>query len=330
MSSNQQQGRTGVLLVNLGTPDAPTPDAVRRYLGEFLSDPRIVDLPRILWLPILHGLILNIRPAATAREYSKIWRIESNESPLRYNTRTQAQAVAKIFGDDAVIDWAMRYGQPSVAGRLRALRDQGCARLLIVPLYPQYSATTTASVDDAVMKAVNDLAWRPEIRTVAAFPGEPAYIKALASVAREQLGDAAPERVIISFHGLPQRYVDAGDPYYAHCCETAQRLRAEMGWTEDYAPMAFQSKFGRAKWLTPATEETALKLAGEGVKNIAVITPGFVADCIETLSEIDIGLRQTFLTAGGAQFKTIACLNDAPEMAQLLKIIVRREAAEWI
>jgi ferrochelatase len=328
--SNQPQGRVGVLLVNLGTPDAPTPDAVRRYLGEFLSDPRIVDLPRILWLPILHGLILNTRPAATAREYNKIWRIESNESPLRYYTRAQAQAVAKAFGDDAVIDWAMRYGQPSVASRLRALRDRGCDRVLIVPLYPQYSATTTASVDDAVTKALNELAWRPEIRTAAAFPGEPAYIKALASVAREQLGDATPERVIISFHGLPQRYVDAGDPYYTHCCETAQRLRSEMGWAEDYAPIAFQSKFGRAKWLTPATEAMALRLAGEGVKNIAVITPGFVADCIETLSEIDIGLRQTFLAAGGAQFKTIACLNDAPEMARLLKTIIRREAAEWI
>ncbi|VAW05823.1 Ferrochelatase, protoheme ferro-lyase, partial [hydrothermal vent metagenome] len=237
------------MLVNLGTPDAPTPDAVRRYLGEFLSDPRIVDMPRILWLPILHGLILNIRPKATAKEYGKIWRIESNESPLRYYTRAQAQAVTKIFGNDAVIDWAMRYGQPSVVSRISALRDQGCTRLLIVPLYPQYSATTTASVADAVAKALKDIAWQPEIRTAAAFPGEPAYIKALASVARAELGEAAPERVIISFHGLPQRYVDAGDPYYTHCSETARHLRIEMGWTQDYAPITFQSKFGRGQWL---------------------------------------------------------------------------------
>ncbi len=318
------------MLVNLGTPDAPTPDAVRRYLGEFLSDPRIVDMPRILWLPILHGLILNIRPKATAKEYGKIWRIESNESPLRYYTRAQAQAVTKIFGNDAVIDWAMRYGQPSVASRISVLRDQGCARLLIVPLYPQYSATTTASVADAVTKALKDIAWQPEIRTAAAFPSEPAYIKALASVARAELGEGAPERVIISFHGLPQRYVDAGDPYYTHCCETARHLRIEMGWAEDYAPMTFQSKFGRGQWLTPATKATVLKLAGEGIKNIAVITPGFVADCIETLSEIDIALRQTFLAAGGAQFKTIACLNDAPETASLLQTIIRREASGWI
>jgi len=317
-----------VLLVNLGTPDAPTPDAVRRYLSEFLSDPRIVDMPRILWLPLLHGVILNIRPKATARDYSKIWRIESNESPLRYYTRAQAQAVKKIFGDGPAIDWAMRYGQPSVASRIGALRDQGCTRLLIVPLYPQYSATTTASVDDAVM--LKDMAWRPEIRTAAAFPGEPDYIKALASVTREELGEAAPERVIISFHGLPQRYVDAGDPYYAHCSETARLLRIEMGWAEGYAPMTFQSKFGRGKWLAPATEATVLKLAGEGVKNIAVITPGFVADCIETLSEIDIALRKTFLAAGGAQFKTIACLNDTPEMAGLLETIILREADGWI
>ncbi len=318
------------MLVNLGTPDAPTPEAVRRYLSEFLSDPRIVDMPRILWLPLLHGLILNIRPKATAKEYSKIWRIESNESPLRYYTRAQAQAVANIFGDGPAIDWAMRYGQPSVASRIGALRDQGCARLLIVPLYPQYSATTTASVDDAVMSALKDMAWQPEIRTAAAFPGEPDYIKALASIARAELGGAAPERVIISFHSLPQRYVDAGDPYYAHCSETARHLRIEMGWAEDYAPMTFQSKFGRGRWLAPATEETVIKLAGEGVKNIAVITPGFVADCIETLSEIDIALRKTFLAAGGAQFKTIACLNDTPEMAGLLEIIIRREADGWI
>jgi protoporphyrin/coproporphyrin ferrochelatase len=319
-----------VLLVNLGTPDAPTPGAVRRYLGEFLSDPRIVDMPRILWLPLLHGLILNIRPKLTAKEYNKIWRIESNESPLRYYTRMQAQAVAKAFGGDAVIDWAMRYGQPSVASRISTLRGKGCTRLLIVPLYPQYSATTTASVADAVTKALKDIAWQPETRTAAAFPGEPAYIKALASVARTELGEAAPERVIISFHGLPQRYVDAGDPYYAHCSETAQLLRTEMGWTEDYAPMTFQSKFGRGQWLAPATEATVLKLAGEGVKNITIITPGFVADCIETLSEIDIALRQTFLAAGGAHFNTIACLNDAPEMVGLLQTIIRRETAGWI
>ncbi len=329
-SPEHRQARTGVLLVNLGTPDAPTPSAVRRYLGEFLSDPRIVDLPRILWLPILYGIILNIRPAATAKEYRKIWRIESNESPLRYYTRAQTQAAAKTFDSEMIIDWAMRYGQPSVASRLSALRDQGCTRLLILPLYPQYSATTSASVDDAVMMALKDLAWRPEVRTASAFPGEPAYIQALANVARRQLGDAAPERVVISFHGLPQRYVEAGDPYYEHCCETAQLLRAEMGWMEDYAPMTFQSKFGRGQWLTPATEETVLKLAGAGIKNIAVITPGFVADCIETLSEIDIALRETFLAAGGEQFDTIACLNDTPEMTRLLQTIIRRETAGWI
>ncbi len=319
-----------MLLVNLGTPDAPTPSAVRRYLGEFLSDPRIVDLPRILWLPVLYGIILNVRPVATAREYGKIWRTESNESPLRYYTRAQALGAGKAFGDNTIIDWAMRYGQPSVASRISALRDQGCTRLLIVPLYPQYSATTTASVDDAVMKALKDMAWEPETRTAAAFPGDPAYIEALASIAREQLGEAAPERVVISFHGLPQRYVDAGDPYYAHCSETAQLLRAQMGWTDDYAPMAFQSKFGRGQWLAPATEETVIKLAGEGVKNIAMITPGFVADCIETLCEIDIALRQTFLAAGGAHFQTIACLNDAPETIDLLRTIILREAGGWI
>jgi len=326
------EGRVGVLLVNLGTPDAPTPGAVRRYLREFLSDARIVDLPRVLWLPILHGIILNARPASAARNYQKIWRKESDESPLRYYTRAQAEGVAKAFSEEAVIDWAMRYGEPSLASRISALKDRGCTRILVIPLYPQYSATTTASVADAVFNAVKNMRWQPAIRTAPAFPDAPAYIDALGAVARRGLQtlDWAPERVVISFHGLPQRYFDAGDPYYCHCAKTARLLREEMGWTEGFAPMAFQSKFGREKWLEPATEETLQKLAGEGVKSIAVITPGFVADCIETLEEIDIAARAAFIAAGGEQFYSIPCLNDAPEMVGLLGTIIRREAAGWI
>ncbi len=327
-----REGRVGVLLVNLGTPDAPTPGAVRRYLREFLSDERIVDLPRALWLPVLHGIILNVRPGATARNYQKIWRKESNESPLRYYTRAQAEGVAKVFGDEAVIDWAMRYGEPSIASRISALKNQGCTRILIIPLYPQYSATTTASVADAVFDAVKNMRWQPAIRTAPAFPDAPAYIDGLGAVARRALQtlDWAPERIVISFHGLPQRYFDAGDPYYCHCAKTARLLRNEMGWTEDFAPMTFQSKFGREKWLEPATEEIIKKLGGEGVKSIAVIMPGFVSDCIETLEEIDIGARTAFVTAGGEHFYSIPCLNDAPEMTGLLETIIRREAAGWI
>ena len=323
--------RVGVLLVNLGTPDAATPSAVRHYLREFLSDKRIVDLPRFLWLPILHGVILNFRPTATARNYAKIWRRQSDESPLRYFTRAQAEGLQRALDDTAIIDWAMRYGSPSIGDRLEALKGAGATRILIIPLYPQYSATTTASVMDAVFDAIKAMRWQPAIRTAPAFHDDPAYIDALAAVMQRRLAalDHKPERVVMSFHGLPQRYFEAGDPYYCHCAKTARLLREQMGWTEEFAPLAFQSKFGREKWLEPAAEETIIELAAEGVKNIAVIMPGFVSDCIETLEEIDIAAREVFTAAGGETFTAIPCLNDAPEMFSLLEHIARREAAGW-
>ncbi len=325
-------GKTGVLLVNLGTPDAPTPEAVRRYLAEFLSDERIVDLPRALWLPVLYGVILNIRPAATARNYAKVWRTESDESPLRYYTRAQAEKLAPSLAGKAIVDWAMRYGNPSVASRLEDLKAQGCERIVVLPLYPQYSATTTASVADAVFNSVKSMRWQPAIRLAPAFHDEPAYIDALAAIAERHLGGLgwAPQRVVISFHGLPQRYFDAGDPYYCHCAKTARLLREKLGWTEEFAPMAFQSKFGREKWLEPAADETIRALGEAGVKNIAVIMPGFISDCIETLEEIDIAARETFTDAGGERFTAIPCLNDAPETIDMLAKIIRRETAGWL
>lgn len=325
------QGRVGVLLVNLGTPDAAEAGAVRRYLREFLSDERIVDLPRALWLPILYGVILNVRPAATARNYKKIWREESNESPLRYFTRAQGEALAARVSN-ITVDWAMRYGNPSIKSRLETMKKDGCTRILIAPLYPQYSATTTASVTDAVFDAVKAMRWQPAIRIAPAFHDDPAYLNALAAVANRHLHslDWTPEHVVISFHGLPQRYFDAGDPYHCHCAKTARLLRESMGWTEEFAPLAFQSKFGREKWLEPATDTTIEKLAQEGVKKIAVIMPGFVSDCIETLEEIDIAGREVFMAAGGEQFTAIPCLNDAPEMITLLETIARRETSGWL
>ncbi|MFQ5562035.1 MAG: ferrochelatase [Parvularculaceae bacterium] len=324
--------RVGVLLVNLGTPDAANAGAVRRYLREFLSDRRVVDYPRAVWLPILYGIILNVRPAKTARAYSAIWRADSNESPLRYFTRRQADALSEGLGGDIAVDWAMRYGAPPIAGRLAALKEKGCERILIVPLYPQYSATTTATVNDAVFRALEKMRWQPAIRTMPPFHDTPAYIGALTAVARRRLEelDWAPERVLISFHGLPQRYFDAGDPYFCHCSKTARLLRAEMRWSEEFAPMTFQSKFGPEKWLEPATDVTLEKLAGEGVRRVAVMTPGFVSDCIETLEEIAIAGRSQFLAAGGEAFDAIPCINDAPETVALLDALVRRETAGWV
>jgi len=326
--------KIGVLLVNLGTPESTDASSVRRYLREFLSDKRVVDYPRAFWLPLLHGIILNTRPAKTGRAYKKIWHEETNESPLRFYTREQAeQLAAKGFADrpDIIIDWAMRYGTPSIREKMDALSKLGCNRILILPLYPQYSATTTGSVQDEVFRKLMKINWQPAIRTVPAFHDEPAYIEALASVTAQHLDglDFTPERVVISFHGLPERYFAAGDPYHCHCAKTARLLRETMGWSEDFAPLTFQSKFGPEKWLGPATDETLEELAGQGVKKLCVLMPGFVADCIETLEEIAIEGKKSFIEAGGEELISIPCLNNSPQMHDLLESLVRRELKGW-
>ncbi|MEL6361136.1 MAG: ferrochelatase [Pseudomonadota bacterium] len=325
-------GRLGVLLVNLGTPDYPTATSVREYLAEFLSDRRIVDYPRALWMPILHGIILNVRPARTAKAYESIWLKETDESPLRFYTRQTADKLQNSLGADVTVDWAMRYGTPSIADRIEAMKSAGCERLLIVPMYPQYSTTTTASVHDAVFNAVKDLKWQPALRIAPAFHDHPAYIKALGSVTRRALGelDWTPERVLLSFHGLPKRYFEAGDPYHCHCAKTARLLREHMRWTDEFAPLTFQSKFGREPWLEPATEDTMIALAEQGVKRIAIITPGFVADCIETLEEIDIAGREMFAEHGGTHFAAIPCINDSDEAVSLMQQISETELAGWL
>lgn len=324
--------RLGVLLVNLGTPSAPTTQSVRKYLAEFLSDRRIVDYPRVIWLPVLYGVILNTRPAKTARNYQKIWRAESDESPLRYYTRRQAERLGVRLGQEIIVDWAMRYGAPSVAERLAAMTQAGAARILVIALYPQYSSTTTASVNDAVFDAVKAMAVQPAIRLAPPFSGEPAYIEAMAKTARATLGalNEPPELVILSFHGLPERLIAAGDPYADECRRTAAALRQAMGWSERFAPIGFQSQFGPEKWLTPSTEELIEQAAREGMKRIAVMTPGFVSDCIETLEEIALGGAERFKEAGGAEFTAIPCINDSDGMIALLETIARRELAGWI
>jgi len=322
-----------VLLVNLGTPDEPTASAVRRYLREFLSDPRVVELPRALWLPILHGVILNVRPAATAKTYKTIWRDNPAESPLRFFTREQASELAKsLTQQNVVVEWAMRYGNPSIAERLAKLKGAGCDRILVIPLYPQYSASTTGSVHDAFFDGIREMRWHPAVRTTPAFHDHPAYINALAAVTKRRIEhlDWSPERIIISFHGIPERYFRNGDPYHCHCQKTARLLRETMGWTDEFAPLAFQSKFGREKWLEPATTDMIDKSAQDGIKRLAVITPGFAADCIETLEEIAIAGREQFETLGGEEFDAIPCLNAEPEMIALLEEITRCELGGWI
>lgn len=323
-------GAVGVLLVNLGTPEAPTARAVRRYLAEFLSDRRVVDYPRALWLPILHSVILNVRPAKSARAYAKIWTSEG--SPLRLYTKNAAEALSERMSAKARVNWAMRYGAPSVRDRIAALKGAGCDRILIIPMYPQYSQSTSASVADATLAALKAMIWQPALRIAAPYHDHPAYVAALKKVAEAHFSTLGwtPERVILSFHGTPRRHLTQGDPYFCHCSKTARLIREAMGWSEEFAPLAFQSKFGREEWLEPATDATIRELAARGVKRLAVMTPGFVADCLETLEEIGGGGAETFHRAGGEKFTAIPCLNDSPSMIDLLEALVLREAAGWI
>lgn len=325
-----RSGVIGVLLVNLGTPDAPTAHAVRKYLEEFLSDRRVVDYPRVLWLPILYGVILNVRPARSAKAYAKIWTREG--SPLRLYTKAAAEALADRLADRVRVDWAMRYGRPSVAEKVSALKASGCDRILVVPMYPQYSQSTSASVADAVFAASAKMAWQPAIRIAPPFHDHPDYIAALKGEADAYFGSLGwtPERVVLSFHGTPKRHLDGGDPYFCHCSKTARLLREAMGWSEEFAPLAFQSKFGREEWLTPATDATLRGLAATGVKRLAVMTPGFTADCLETLEEIAIGGAEIFHEGGGEKFVALPCLNASPGMIDLLEAIVACEAAGWM
>ncbi|MBB4658023.1 ferrochelatase [Parvularcula dongshanensis] len=324
------QGKVGVLLVNLGTPEGTDAASVRRYLREFLSDRRVVDYPRALWLPVLEGIILRTRPKKSGEAYAKIWNHEADESPLRTYTREQANGVrGRLEAEGVIVDWAMRYGVPGIAAKLSELQSQGCDRILLVPLYPQYSATTTATVVDAAFAHLATLPWQPSIRTLPPFHDEAAYIDALAESARRHVGPEV-ERVILSYHGLPQRYFAAGDPYHCHCQKTSRLLREAMGWDPDFAPVAFQSKFGPEKWLEPSTESLVVKAAEEGKKRIAVMAPAFVSDCVETLEEIGIGLAETYHEAGGEHLSVVPCLNTDEAFLEALTDLVRRELSGWI
>ena len=327
-------GSIGVLLINLGTPDAPTAAAVRRYLREFLSDRRVIDTNPLIWQPILNLFILPFRPKKTAEAYRLIWRDDADGSPLRHFTRTLTEAVAARADqarNDVIVDWAMRYGTPSVKDRLESLRARGCTRILAVALYPQYSGTTTASAYDAVTNGLRALNWQPKVKTAPAFPEDRVYIEGLARSIEDHVAalPAPPDAVIASYHGLPQRYVDAGDPYRDQCERTTKLLRERLGWGEDRLRLTFQSRFGALEWLRPYTDEVLAALPGEGVKRIAVIAPAFLADCLETLEEMAERGRHIFLAAGGEQFSYIPCLNDTPPAVALLDGLIAREIAEW-
>jgi ferrochelatase len=328
-------GKIGVLLVNLGTPDAADAASVRRYLKEFLSDPRVIENQGPLWKLILNGVILRIRPRRKARDYRKIWNHEQNESPLKTITRSQADKLGSTLeplGGHVVVDWAMRYGNPSIESRLQVLLAGGCDRVLVIPLYPQYCAATTATVCDEVFRVLAGMRRQPAVRFAPPYYNDTVYIEALASSTSAELSQLAfkPEVIIASFHGVPQDYVDNGDPYYSHCVETTRLLRQQLSLDESRLMMTFQSRFGRAKWLEPATDRTVKNLAERGVKNIAVITPGFSADCLETLEEIAVENAHIFRKHGGENFAAIPCLNDsAPGMLVIWQMALR-ELKGWV
>ncbi len=327
-------GRIGVLIVNLGTPDAPTYWPMRRYLKEFLSDRRVIEVNPVKWWFILNGPVLTKRPFSSGEAYRAIWDEARDESPLRTITRHQAEKLGDGFeaAGRVDIDWAMRYGTPSIASRLEALRERGCDRILLVPLYPQYSAATTATVCDKAFDALKTMRWQPTLRVAPPYYDDPGYIDALAHSMRNNIAGLAfePDIVIASFHGLPVEYFEKGDPYHCHCHKTARLLREVLGWGEDKLMLTFQSRFGKAEWLQPYTDKTIERLAREGVKKLAVITPGFAADCVETLEEIAMQAREGFIENGGERFAALPCLNDSDEAMGFLAAHVRRELQGWI
>ncbi len=328
------QGRVGVLLVNLGTPDTADASGLRVYLKEFLSDPRVIEDQGLVWKLVLNGIILRVRPAKKAKDYLKIWNNEQNESPLKTITRAQSDKLAAAIADhDHVeVDWAMRYGNPSIKAGFDSLMAKGCDRILVVPLYPQYSAATTATVFDKVGEVLLGMRAQPTVRFTPPYYVEQTYIEALASSVETQLASLpfTPDVIVASFHGMPQKYVDKGDPYQSHCVATVDALRKRLNLDDNRLILTFQSRFGYDPWLQPYTDKTMERLAKEGVKRIAVITPGFSADCLETLEEIAQENAEIFRRAGGEQFSFIPSLNDSDGGMDVIRQLVLRELQGWI
>jgi ferrochelatase len=326
-----QPAQTAVLLCNLGTPDTPTAAALRRYLAEFLGDPRVVEIPRALWWPILHGIILRVRPAKSAAKYASIWTPEG--SPLQVWTQRQAQALQQRLqqsGHRIVVRHAMRYGNPSIAAQLDALKAEGVTRVLVLPAYPQYSGTTTASVIDAVQQWSRKIRHLPELRFINRYHDDSGYIAALAAGIRSHWArHGRPDKLVLSFHGVPQRTLELGDPYHCECHKTARLLAQQLGLQPEQYAVTFQSRFGKAQWLQPYTEPTLQALARSGIRRVDVACPGFTSDCLETLEEINQEARQAFLDAGGQTFHYLPCLNDSPAWIDALAALSERHLAGW-
>ena len=319
--------KVGVLLINLGTPDEASPKAVRRYLKQFLSDRRVVEIPQLVWQPILRGIILNTRPKKSAHAYQQVWTDQG--SPLAAITRAQAEALKDAFGPDVIVDHAMRYGNPAISARLAALKEQGCERILLAPLYPQYCAATTATANDEAFRALAGMRWQPAVRTLPPYHDDPRYIAALKEAVEAQLAalDFAPDALIASFHGMPERTLHLGDPYHCHCRKTARLLSEAL---EREVMVTFQSRFGKAKWLEPYTDATLAALPGQGKTKVAILAPGFSADCLETLEELAMRGRDSFIEAGGERFAYLPCLNDTPGGIAMLRAILGTELEGWL
>lgn len=327
-------GHIGILLINLGSPDSTSFWPVRRYLKEFLSDPRVVEARGLVWWMIFNGIILTRRPVSLGAAYDKIWNHETDEAPLKTITRKQANGLAKRFSGLAAIevDWGMRYANPPVAEAIARLKDKGCDRILLFPLYPQYSAATTATALDKAFEHLKTMRWQPSVRSVPPYFDHPVYIEALAESIRQHLNGLTwrPEVMLASFHGLPKHFLHQGDPYHCHCQKSARLLREALGCTADELLLTFQSNTGRGKWLEPSTEETITELAGKGIKNLAIITPGFAADCLETLEEIELRARDEFLGQGGENFSMVPCLNDTDASIDMLSKIASEQLSGWV
>ncbi|MEC9368955.1 MAG: ferrochelatase [Pseudomonadota bacterium] len=327
-------GKVGVLLLNLGTPDGTDYWSMRRYLKEFLSDRRVIEVNPVAWWFILNGPVLTKRPFSSGEAYRSIWNTEKDESPLRTITRSQAQKLARVFKNNTavVVDWAMRYGNPTTQSRIEALKALGCDRILLFALYPQYAAATTATAYDKAFDALKQMRWQPAIRTAPPYYDDPVYIDALAASLKKELAKLKwkPEVILTSYHGLPQEYFDKGDPYHCQCQKTTRLLREKLKWSEDYLRVTFQSRFGKAEWLQPYTDKTVEALAMEGVKNLAIVTPGFASDCVETLEEIAGENGDIFREHGGEKFAAIPCLNDSSEGMKVIETVVKRELGGWL